>query len=208
LTLKRNKRHPLARWSWWKMLALLAFAFGLPGAMLGFFPPVSFPLIRLGLLFSVPGIFATMLYWWNFSWWARLAGAALWTLEIFAIAIRGWILVMGTTWIWVVPISSAYVLAWALPALNPRLSKILWREQWTPQTRLGRALLGLALAIGPSAGVLGASLGLFGGRFGETATVVAVGAALASFAAISIAFALSYQIWPERPWAKKTATRP
>ncbi len=185
----------------------MVFAFGLSGAMLGFFPPVSVPLIRLGLLFSIPAIVAAMLSWWSFSWWSRMAGAALWTLQIFAIAIRGWILVMGITWIWLVPISSAYLLAWAMPALNPRLSGILWREQTAPQTRTGRTLLGLSLAIGPSAGVLGASLGLFGGRFGETATVVAVGAALASFAAISIAFAISFQFWPERPWAQKPATK-
>ncbi|MGH2621927.1 MAG: hypothetical protein ACRDHG_15350 [Anaerolineales bacterium] len=200
--LKRTKRHPLARWAWWQMLALSAVGFGFLGATFGFFPPISISVIRLGLLSSVPVIIAAMWSWWTYSWWARLSVQALVTLQFLAIAARCWTLVIGISWVWLVPILSAYLLAWALPALNPRLSAILWREQWTPQTRVGRALLGLALAIGPSAGVLGASFGMFGNRFGETSIVVAVMAALSSSVAIGFAFAISYQLWPERPWTK------
>lgn len=205
--LRRTKRHPAAHWAWWQVLAASSIVAGSFGAMLGVFPPISAAAIRLGLIFSVPVIIAAMWNWWTYNWWARLAVQALVTLQFLAIAARGWTLAIGVTWIWLIPVVSAYLLAWAMPALNPRTSAMLWREQWTPQTRVGRVLLGLALAIGPSAGVLGASLGMFGGRIGETGAVVAVGSALASFVAIQLAFVISFQLWPERPWAKESASK-
>ncbi|MFV2045675.1 MAG: hypothetical protein ACC700_20905 [Anaerolineales bacterium] len=203
---KRSKRHPLSDWDWWQVLALSLVVFGVWGALFGFLPPVSIATIRLGLLFSVPVIIAAMWSWWTYNWWARLATPGLWTILILAIAARAWMLVMGVTWIWLVPILSAYLLAWAMPALNPRASAILWREQMTPQTRVGRVIMGLTLAIGPSAGVIGASVGIFGSRFSETESVILVMAVLASAVAIGFAFAISFQFWPERPWAKNTIT--
>jgi len=71
---------------------------------------------------------------------------------------------------------------------------------------VGRAVLGLALAVGPSAGVIGASVGMFGSRFGETDSVILVIAALSSAVAIGFAFAFAYQVWPDRPWVKRTGT--
>ena len=206
--MKRTKRHPAARWAWWQMLAASTIVAGSFGAMLGVLPPISAAAIRLGLIFSALVVIAAMWNWWTYSWWTRFAVQALVTIQFLAIASRGWILAMGITWIWLVPVFSAYLLAWAMPVLNPRLSAILWREQMTPQTRVGRIVLGLALAIGPSAGVLGASLGMYGNRFGQASAVVAVGSALASFVAIQLAFVISYQLWPERPWAKDKATKP
>ncbi len=203
---RRTKRHGLAHWAWWQVLALTVFVSGFLGAMLGFFPPVSLPAMRIGLLLAVPTTIAALWNWWTYHWWARLVAQGLLTVQILAIAMRGWMLVLGVTWIWLVPILSAYLLAWAMPALNPRFAAILWREQWTPETQVGKAVLALALVIGPSAGVLGAAFGMFGGRAGEINAVIAVGAALSSMGAIGFAFAVAYQLWPERPWAKNTVT--
>ena len=204
--IRRSKRHGLARWAWWRVLALAIFGFAPFGALLGYLPPISVSLARAGMVLSVLAILAVMWSWWTYSWWARLAAPAIWTMQILAIGARGWTLVIGMSWVWLVPILSAYLLAWVMPAINPHQSDMIWREQTTPQTRTGRALLGLALGIGPSAGVLGASIGMFGSRFGEKESVLLAIAALSSAVAIGIAFAISYQLWPERPWAKDTAS--
>jgi len=205
--LRRTKRHPLAHWAWWQVVLAFTFAFGLFGTLPGFLPPISISAMRIGWALAILIGLAAMWSWWNFNWWARLAGTALWTIQILATAARAWILLIGVTWIWMVPILSAYLLAWAMPVLNPRASAILWREQMTPQTRVGRIVLGLALAIGPSAGVIGASVGMFGSRFVETNSVILVMAALSSAVAIGFAFAISYQLWPVRPWAKDRAAK-
>jgi len=203
---KRAKRRPASSWPWWKVVPLTVVVFGFFGAMLGFLPPVSSATIRLGLLLSVPVIIAVLWSWWTYNWWARLAAVGLWTLQFLAIAMRGWSIVLGFTWLWLAPILSAYILAWAMPALNPRLSAILWGEQVAPRTRVGRTVLGLALAVGPSAGVIGASVGMFGSRFGGTDMVILAIAALSSAVAIGFAFAFAYQVWPDRPWATQAAS--
>ncbi len=203
---KRTKIHPNANWAWWQILAASTIGLGLFGAMPGLLPPISVPVVRLGLIFAVPAIFAAMLNWWSYNWWSRISLVAVWSLLILATAARAWFLLIGITWVWLLPILLAYLLAWAMPAINPRVSAILWREQTTPQTRVGRIVLVIALAIGPSAGVIGASLGMFGSRFGETESVILAIAVLMTAVAIGFAFAFGYQLWPERPWAKNTVT--
>ncbi len=175
--------------------------FGAFGALFGLIPPISMTAVRFGLLLSVPVILASLWSWWTYSWWARLASAGLWTIQFLAIAARAWELILGITWISAGPILIAYLLAWTMPILKPRISAFLWREQTAPQTRGGRTLLGLALAIGPSAGVLGAAVGLFGSRSGNLEATLAFAATIFSIAAIGFAFAISYQLWPDRPWA-------
>lgn len=201
---KRSKKHPMSDWSWWQVLLGTSFAFGLFGAMPGFLPPISADLMRLGVLLSFPIVISAIWNWWTYNWWARLAVSSLWTVQLLAIVARAWSLVMGVNLIWIVPVGSAYLLAWVLPLFKPQLSEFLWWEQVAPQTRLGRTILALALGIGPSAGVLGAAFGMFGNRFGEREAALAVGGALASFVAISVAFGISYQLWPERPWARES----
>jgi len=206
--LTKSRRNPASNWPWWKALLGSAIGFGVWGVLPGLLPPISTLAIRLGLLGSFATIFASMWAWRTYNWWARLVAPALWTILILAIAARGWMLVMGISWIWLVPMLSAYLLAWTMPALNARLSVVLWREQTTPRTRAGRALLVLALAFGPSAGVIGASVGMFGSRFGETESAILAIAALSSAVAIGFAFAISFQLWPERPWAKDPTPKP
>ena len=203
---KRSKGHPKVIWAWWKVLSLAILVFGVFGALPGFLPPVSISAMRLGWALAIPAALAALWSWWNFSWWARLAGAALWSLQILVTGARAWTLLIGITWIWLVPIVSAYLLAWAMPAMQPLVSETLWGEQWTPQTRWGKTILGLTLAIGPSAGVLGAAFGMFGIRSGEQNSLILIAAVLFSAVAIQFAFAFAYQFWPERPWSKQAGS--
>ncbi len=200
----KSMRRRASNWPLWKVLLASLVGFGVLGLLPGLMPPISIPTIRLGLLWLVATTAVCVWAWATYNWWARVATAALLSIQWLVIAARSWLLVVASPWMLLVPVLLAYLLAWALPALDPRLSVILWREQTAPQTRIGRALLVLALAVGPSAGVIGASLGMFGSRFGESESVLLAMVVLSSAVGFGFAFAASYQIWPERPWANDT----
>lgn len=206
LFLKRSRKHALAAWAWWQVLLASLLAFGLVGALPGLIPPISLPFIRLGLVMSLMAVVAAMANWWSYNWWARLALGVMVTLQFLAIGARAWSILVGLEWWWIVPAIGAYAVARALPLLRPGISSVLWREQVAPETRIGRLLLAIALGIGPSAGVIGASIGMFGSRAGELNAVFLVGGTLSATGSIGLAFALSYQLWPERPWGAIPST--
>ncbi|RPI89614.1 MAG: hypothetical protein EHM40_20385 [Chloroflexi bacterium] len=63
-----------------------------------------------------------------------------------------------TGWLWLTLLVGAYLLAWALPFLNPRLSRVLSEAQSNQQTWLGRRQVLTALLIAILGAVL---LGIF-----------------------------------------------
>jgi len=137
------------------------FAFGTLALVVWYFPPPpSDPALRLGLGLALVSTGAAMWSWKTYNWWARVAGAGAWTLMFLAIAARSWAFLLPSAWPWAPPVLIGYSLAWALPALAPRLSGFLRRDQTTPRTRLGRILLALGLGIAPVAGALGAIAGM------------------------------------------------
>jgi len=204
--LRRSLKHPISHWRLWQVFPTLVFAAGVFGILPGLIPPFSISAFWIGIGLAALAIPVGLWNWWTYNWWARLTILLLWTVQILLLASRGWSQLIPIIWIWLVPILGAYVVAWLLPALNPVLSGVLWREQWCPETRMGRAIMGVVLAVGPSAGVLGASFGLYGSRFGEANLVYLALATLGSMAAIGIAFANAYVLWPERPWAKQAGS--
>lgn len=200
---KRSKRHPNSHWRWWQALLASTFGLGIFGVLIGIVPPFSFDALKIGLILAAIGIVAGIWNWWNYDWWARLLMGGIWTMMITAITARAWMGVVPATEMWLVPLLCAFILGWALPAISPSLSKFLWQEQTTPQTRAGRALLAIGISVAPSAGVIGASIGMFGSRFGDIEGVLLFGAVLGTIGAVVIPFTISYQLWPERPWVKK-----
>jgi len=68
---------------------------------------------------------------------------------------------------WMILILTAYILAWVLPALNPKSSAFLWKEQDTPKSRFGRAFLTFSAKIPPIAGSGGALIDMYGTRSGQ-----------------------------------------
>ncbi|NIS82044.1 MAG: hypothetical protein GTO14_17975 [Anaerolineales bacterium] len=202
---KQPKKHPYAHWRWWQAIGIALFSFGGFGILVGILPPFSSTALKIGLVLAAVATIAAVWNWRSYNWWSRLTVGGLWTLQIMAIAARAFAESLPNLWLWFVPTIGAYLLAWSLPALRPAISSLLWREQTAPQTRWGRAFLGLMIALAPVAGVLGASFGMYGSRFEEIKLTLIALASLASITAIGIAFALAYQLWPERPWAKNEA---
>ena len=163
--------------------------------------------IALGLVMALFFVFAAS---WNmaaYTFWSILAYGLTFTLLLMGIAVRAWLLLGVDVWVWVPFVASAYILAWLVPALWPKISCILWREQVAPQTKVGRALFAIALCLAPGVGVMGALLGMFSSRRGELSRAYLVMALLFSAVAIVISFAFSYQLWPHRPWAQDRPAR-
>ena len=189
-----EKRHPLARRPMWQVLAIAGFSFGVFGLLLGIFPAYSPLALLIGVLIAVVGLLAAM---WNlraYSRSSRLATAIAWSLMVILLAARSLALVIDPWWLWAVPLAALYFIAWALPAIRPGTSALLWREQTAPRTQLGRGCLALAIAMAPIAGALGASVGIFGSRFGMDGVVTLAVGGLALMGALAISFSTSYQV--------------
>jgi len=178
------------------------FSLGGFGAVLAFIPPYSPNAMKVAVGLTVVGTVAAV---WGISkanWWAVIVFLNSWFLLILGFAIRAWAVIIPQVWVWLVPLVAAYLIAWILPAINPKLSARLLREQFAPETRWGRGCLTLFLVVGPAAGALGASVGMYGSRFGQGNTVMLVMAVLSSAVAVGFAQAAAQQVWPRRPWAQ------
>ena len=189
-------------WPWWKAAAIALFTLGGFGAVLTVIPPYSSSAMKVAIGLTLVGTVGAV---WGISkanWWGGIVLLNSWFLLILGFAIRAWALVIPQVWIWLVPLVAAYLLAWALPAISPKLSARLLREQFAPETRWGRGCLRLFLVVGPAAGTLGASVGMYGSRFGQGNAVMLVIAVPSSAVAVGFAQAAAEQVWPRRPWAQ------
>jgi len=189
-------------WPWWKAAAIALFTLGGFGAVLTVIPPYSSSAMKVAIGLTLVGTVGAV---WGISkanWWGGIVLLNSWFLLILGFAIRAWALVIPQVWIWLVPLVAAYLLAWALPAISPKLSARLLREQFAPETRWGRGCLTLFLVVGPAAGTLGASVGMYGSRFGQGNAVMLVIAVPSSAVAVGFAQAAAEQVWPRRPWAQ------
>ena len=193
---------PSNNWPIWKVLILVPIPLGGFAALLAFVPSYSPQALAVGIGLTVVGVVAAVWISISRSWWAAMVFINSWLLLMLGVAIRAWAKVIPQVWLWLVPLVAAYLLAWALPAISPKLSARLLREQLAPETRWGRGCLTLFLVAGPAAGALGASVGMYGSRFGQGTAVIIVIAVLFSAVSVGFAQAVAEQSWPKRPWAQ------
>jgi hypothetical protein len=193
---KGSGRLPFHDWPLWKAVGGSLLLYLCLSALVVLMPPPPSPaIIAIAFLLSATGVVAAN--------WGRLGNArasqvtALFVLTLFflLIAIRLWDFVLPLSWVWVAPLVAAFILAWVLPRLDSSMSTFLFREQHSPRTRLGRLVLTLALAIGPAAGVLGASVGLSSSRFGDQDLVFVVMAALTTVIAVGWSQSMAHQLF-------------
>jgi len=202
----RRDKPSSSTWPWWKAAAIALFTLGGFGAALTVMPPYSSSATKVAIGLTLVGTVGAV---WGISkanWWGGIVLLNSWVLLILGFAIRAWAVIIPQVWVWLVPLVAAYLLAWALPAISPKLSARLLREQFAPETRWGRGCLTLFLVVGPAAGALGASVGIYGSRFGQGNTVMLVIAVLSSAVAVGFAQAAAQQVWPRRPWAQPADT--
>src|SRR3990172_3611373 len=165
----RRDQPSSSTWPWWKAAAIALFTLGGFGAVLTVIPPYSSSAMKVAIGLTLVGTVGAV---WGISkanWWGGIVLLNSWFLLILGFAIRAWALVIPQVWIWLMPLVAAYLLAWALPAISPKLSARLLREQFAPETRWGRGCLTLFLVVGPAAGALGAGGGVGLGKAGRGA---------------------------------------
>jgi len=198
--MKTKQQHPSADWPWWKITGVGLIGFGTFGFIISFMPPRTFSSEIIGIASIIFAIPIALWNWKVYSWSSRLTISALWSIQVFIIGFRAWIQVYPFYWLYL--IFGAYLLAWILPAIYPSFSKLLWREQTAPQTKLGRVILSLSLSLVPVAGVLGSNVGIFRSRFEGIQGTYMIAGPLSFVAVILIVFSYSYQLWLDRPWLK------
>jgi hypothetical protein len=200
---RRNQKHPASHLRSWQIIAASVLSFGGFGLVFALIPPFSMDALKIAAIVTFVAVIVAFWNWMTYDWWARLAISAILSLQVLGITARAWLGVPPSIWPWLFPTLLIYIAAWILPATMPRLSRLIWREQSAPQTRLGRALMALMIGLVPIVGGFGAGFGMFGSRFGEAQIVYIVLGILGTFSAAIISFATMYQLWPERPWAQK-----
>ncbi|HLC05925.1 MAG TPA: hypothetical protein VJK02_23055 [Anaerolineales bacterium] len=198
----RRNRPSSSSWPWWKAATLAPVGLGVFGAVFAFVPPYSSTALKVAIGLILAGTVAAVWSVTRPNWWAAIAFINSWLFLMLGTAMRAWANIIPQVWVWLVPLVAAYVVAWALPAISPKLSARLLREQFAPETRWGRGCLTLFLVVGPAAGALGASVGMYGSRFGQGTAVIIVIAVLFSAVSVGFAQAVAEHSWPKRPWAQ------
>jgi hypothetical protein len=198
--MSQNQKHPNADWPFWKILGAAFIGLGVFGLLVAFLPPFSPLSVTIGIGSIIVGTGVAIWNWRSFNWTSRFGASLIWSLQVLMIGIRAWLEVYPR--IWLLPILVCYCLAWILPGFAPVFSKLFWREQTAPQTRLGRIILGMFISLAPVAGAVGASIGMYTARFsGISGTYLIIGPGFLILA-IGMAFAFSYQILPYTPWTQ------
>jgi hypothetical protein len=184
-------------------LGIGIFVFGTFGALISLIPSYSITALGIGIFLGGIGILIGMWNWWTYNWWARLGVMGIWSLLLLGITARAWMGVVDVIAAWLIPLLIAFIFGWLLPAISPQLSDFLWQEQTTPQTQVGRVLLAAGISLAPAAGAFGASIGIFGSRFGDINSTILIIAILGTISNVALPFTFSYQLWPDRPWIVK-----
>jgi len=142
------------------------------------------------------------LYTYKKVWWALYLSSALFLPAVIGVATLNLVATSLPDWRWVLLLASMYVIAAALPFINEKFSRFLFRESFAPQTRLGRNILFYALAVGPAAGVFGAMLSKSFRRIGNGVIGYSILGLLLHMLFVWGTIAMVYQAWELRPWKK------
>jgi len=188
----------------WKVFGANLLTFGFFGGMLALYPFHSYSPVALavGAGLGVLGVVVGVRTSRTQDWWGQVAYLCILHLLFLGLAVRAWADVIPGIWFWLIFMLSLYLLAWALPVLHPKIAEFLWREQFAPETRLGRGCMAVSLALLP---VIGGLAGVFGGLGVEKMSdksVSLVMAILFSLVAIGWGQSSAHAMWPTRPWAE------
>jgi len=120
---------------------------------------IAFSLMLISLLCSIMAFYRK-------STKLRLITAYLAMTPIFYIwTLKMWDIAVGLSWSFVLISLAGVIYAALLPELNRKLSDIIYREQMSPTTKIGRWVYRILLFVGPIAVIAGGLIGLNSGDF-------------------------------------------
>jgi hypothetical protein len=203
-----DKTLPVEHWGWPKLIFFPSLLFGAWSALAVFTPHYSPGALVIGIILTLFGVTGAILVSKRYRRAGQLAFSNAFLLIFLTISGRSWRVVIGNDLIWGIWMSILlviYILAWFLPSLNPDLSAFLWREQYTPETSVGKAFLNISARFLPISGAVGALFGMYATRAGQDQFgMLFMGVA---FALLSIALAQlgAHQFWMEDHLPEDTA---
>jgi len=175
----------------------------------GLVPELGLPArVIASVLVLLLGLSFTLWSWRDFTWLSRMANGLLITLVLLAIGTLFWPMLLSGVWLWVIPLLflALLLLAWVLPVISSSLSALLWREQMSPRTWLGKGAMKWSLVLGlGGAGVLGSIAGTSLVRAGKAPLAYLLMALGTSILSVLIAQGFAHQLWPSTPWGEKAA---
>lgn len=190
-------------WPLWRVFGVAGIIYGPLSLLLLIIPPYFHPSsFAIGIGFILIGTLA--LVWGHYSRnpWAHILGNFTFNSQFLVIAVRSFAVSGSATWYVLLLLYGSFAITWLMPLLSRKASGRVARELTDPKTKVGRFILGIVLAFTPSAGAIGASMGLFSSRLGvslETSWLII--ASLFTFVAIGwglkLAFDLAEDYHPE-----------
>lgn len=195
-----DKPLPIEKWSLWKVILLPFGFFGIWAAFPIFYPYYSTAALIIGVFLVVVGVVGAVLINRRRRRLGQIAFSNAFFLIMFTTAVRAWQVVISKVWLWALWMTlllTLYFLAWMLPTLNSKLSALLWKEQYTPETRPGKVILNISARVLPIAGSGGALIGMYGSRSGyDDFGALFLGFAF-SLVSIGLAQVTAHQFWRE-----------
>lgn len=195
-----EKPLPIEKWSLWKLILFPLVIIGIWAALPIFYPYYSPGVLIIGILLTTLGIVGIVMVGRGRRRWGHIAFYNAFFLLLFTFGARAWLLIIGKVWLWLLWMTilfAFYILAWALPTLNPKISALLWREQYTPETRFGKAILSISAKIIPIAGSGGALIMMYGSRSGYNDLPALLIGIIGSIVSIGFAQVAAHQFWRE-----------
>jgi|Deesub1362A_J573_1020465.scaffolds.fasta_scaffold06901_3 hypothetical protein len=189
----------------WRLIGLWLMLLAIFDLLLIFVPHYSPLATILAALITALALIAIvpLAFGMEKTWWRDLMASNVFLLYFLSFAGRFFLAIwpnpVAVSLLLIVP----YTLSWLLPGLAPRLSAFLFREQLAPDTRFGQGCLSVSLAILPAAGVMGAYIQMYGPRYFGDDLFYSLAGLLSALVSIGWAQTTAYQLWPQRPWARK-----
>jgi hypothetical protein len=162
-----------------------------------FIPDFSWTFLILSIFLDTVGAVGTILVGRKLKRLGQLLFSNAFFLLFLLLGSRAWLKIVSNIYvweIWMAVVMLAYLLAWALPRINPKITAKLWKEQYSPETKSGRALLKIFAVFLPIAGAGGAFIGIYSQNENPGLLFIGIAACLVS---IGLAQVTSYQFWRE-----------
>jgi hypothetical protein len=196
----QDKPLPAEKMSLWVLAFITYLVLGPFAALATFIPNYSSIFLILSILLTTIGAIGAILVGRKRRRLGQLLFANAFFLLFLMLGARAWLKIVGNVslWaVWMVLILIAYCLAWALPSLNPKISGLLWKEQYSPETKIGKLLLKISAVILPIAGTGGAFIGMYSSNDSNRNQAMLFIGIAACLVSIGLAQLTSHQFWRE-----------
>jgi hypothetical protein len=195
-----EKQLPVESWGLLKLIFIPLAFFGIWMLIITFLPYYSPIVLPVGLILTMIGVFGAIMIGRGHRRIGQIALGNVLLLFMLTLSAKAWFVILGKfiPWaVWTIVILLVYILAWMLPRYNSKLSDLLVREQYTPETRIGKIILNASAKFLPIAGASGALFGMYASRDGKDHPAMLFVAI--TFSLVSIAFAqlTAHQFWME-----------